>query len=87
MEAAETYVEKETRAQTKGVILWMAVCLSSMLCVTIIVPGLLVKKIPNGGAPPPIQIAIDGLQETSAEQGLMIPVYLTKQATDCKPFH
>ena len=65
-----------------GVILWMAVCLSSMLCVTIIVPGLLVKKIPDGDVPPPVQISKDGhAQETMTEQGLMIPVYLTKKAT------
>ena len=72
---------KKKRVLRKGVILWMAVCLSSMLCVTIIVPGLLVKKIPNGDVWPPAPIAGTGLQETSAEQGLMIPVYLTKQAT------
>ncbi|MDQ0872183.1 stage II sporulation protein D [Paenibacillus sp. V4I3] len=73
---------KKKRVLGKGVILWMAVCLSSMLCVTIIVPGLLVKKIPDGGAQSPIQIAKDGLlQETITEQGLMIPVYLTKKAT------
>ncbi len=73
---------KKKRVINHRVILWMAVCLSSMLCVTIIVPGLLVKKIPDGGAPPPIQIAKNGLtEETITEQGLMIPVYLTKKAT------
>jgi stage II sporulation protein D len=73
---------KKKRVLGKGVILWMAVCLSSMLCVTIIVPGLLVKKIPDGGAPPPIQTAKNGLtEETITEQGLMIPVYLTKKST------
>lgn len=72
---------KKKRVLRKGVILWMTVCLSSMLCVTIIVPGLLVKKIPTGDVLPPVPIVGAGLQETSAEQGLMIPVYLTKQAT------
>lgn len=70
---------KKKRVLRKEVILWMAVCLSSMLCVTIIVPGLLVKKIPTDEVYP---IPIEGttLQETSGQQGLMIPVYLTKQA-------
>ena len=65
---------KKKRVINHRVILWMAVCLSSMLCVTIIVPGLLVKKIPDNGAPPPIHIAKNGLtEETITEQGLMIP--------------
>lgn len=69
---------KKKRVPGRGVILWMAVCLSSMLCVTILVPGLLVKKIPNGGAVPPASLATD--QETVTQQGLMIPVYLTKKS-------
>ncbi|MGO4499171.1 stage II sporulation protein D [Paenibacillus sp. 2RAB27] len=69
---------KKKRVLRKEVILWMTVCLSSMLCVTIIVPGLLVKKIPTDEVyPNPIEGTT--LQETSAGQGLMIPVYLTKQ--------
>ncbi|OCT13122.1 stage II sporulation protein D [Paenibacillus pectinilyticus] len=72
---------KKKRVLRKGVILWMTVCLSSMLCVTIIVPGLLVKKIPNADHLPPAPIDGGQLRETSTEQGLMIPVYLTKQAT------
>lgn len=69
---------KKKRVPGRGVILWMAVCLSSMLCVTILVPGLLVKKIPSGGAVPPARLATD--QETVTQQGLMIPVYLTKKS-------
>ncbi|SDO62620.1 stage II sporulation protein D [Paenibacillus sp. yr247] len=72
---------KKKRVSGHGVILWVAVCLFSMLCVTIIVPGLLVKKIPDNDALPPNQLKTDGpLQETITEQGLMIPVYLTKKA-------
>ncbi|MDR6883515.1 stage II sporulation protein D [Bacillus sp. 3255] len=69
---------KKKRVPGRGVILWMAVCLSSMLCVTILVPGLLVKKIPDDDAVPPVRVAAD--QETVAQQGLMIPVYLTKKS-------
>jgi stage II sporulation protein D len=79
MEAAETMLKKK-RVPGRGAILWMAVCLSTMLCVILLVPGLLVKKIPGGEDPPPGQLAIDGShQETVTAQGLMIPVYLTKK--------
>ncbi|MEC0225779.1 stage II sporulation protein D [Paenibacillus alba] len=72
---------KKKRVLNHRVILWMAICLSSMLCVTMFVPMLLVKKIPNGDAAAPVQVATDGsLQETITAQGLMIPVYLTKKA-------
>jgi stage II sporulation protein D len=70
---------KKKRVLNHRVILWVAVCLFSMLCVTIIVPGLLVKKIPDGDASPPAPIH-GPLQETITEQGLMIPVYLTKKS-------
>ncbi|MFD0696797.1 stage II sporulation protein D [Paenibacillus sp. GCM10027628] len=60
------------------VILWMAVCLSTMLSVTIIVPGLLVKKIPQNSTP--VHTGTSDLPVQTTEQGLMVPVYLTKQA-------
>ncbi|MGG1519801.1 stage II sporulation protein D [Paenibacillus oryzisoli] len=71
---------KKRRVIRKEVILWMAVCLSSMLAVTIIVPSLLVKKIPSGASAYPVPIEGAQLQEAVSEKGLMIPVYLTKQA-------
>lgn len=72
---------KKKRVINHRVILWMAVCLSSMLFVTIIVPGLLVKKIPNSDIPPIVPNTKEGsLQEAITEQGLMIPVYVTKKA-------
>ncbi|GGA13801.1 stage II sporulation protein D [Paenibacillus marchantiophytorum] len=72
---------KKKRVPGRGVILWMAVCLSSMLCVTILVPGLLVKKIPAGGSSS-AQTIDDGANQEAAvqQQGLMIPVYLTKKS-------
>ncbi|TXK75087.1 stage II sporulation protein D [Paenibacillus sp. N3.4] len=72
---------KKKRVLNHGVILWVAVCLSSMLCVTIIVPGLLVKKIPHGDTEAPISVQANATnKESMGEQGLMIPVYLTKKA-------
>ncbi|UKS26102.1 stage II sporulation protein D [Paenibacillus sp. HWE-109] len=72
---------KKKRVPGRGVILWMAVCLSSMLCVTILVPGLLVKKIPTGDSSSAQTIDDGANQEAAAQQqGLMIPVYLTKKS-------
>ncbi|WNR44661.1 stage II sporulation protein D [Paenibacillus roseipurpureus] len=73
------FKKKRVLRVRKEVILWMAVCLSSMLCVTIIVPGLLVNKISNSEVSP-APVLNSELQGASSEQGLMIPVYLTKQA-------
>ncbi|MBD0384297.1 stage II sporulation protein D [Paenibacillus sedimenti] len=67
---------KALKSLNVRVILWMAVCLSTMLCVTIIVPGLLVKKIPHTNSP--VHTGSDLAAQTT-EQGLMIPVYLTKK--------
>jgi len=71
--------KRALKALNHRVILWMAVCLSTMLCVTIIVPGLLVKKIsPADHAVPPDS---QNLPVQATEQGLMVPVYLTKKDT------
>ncbi|UJF33263.1 stage II sporulation protein D [Paenibacillus hexagrammi] len=70
-------IYKKRRVRTYRVILWMAVCLSSMLSVTMIVPGLLVKKIPAAD-PAASHISTNGLTQ-GQEEGLMIPVYLTKK--------
>ncbi|MFC5451418.1 stage II sporulation protein D [Paenibacillus aestuarii] len=67
------------KALNRRVILWMAVCLSTMLCVTIIVPGLLVKKI--SPADPSTLSESQNLPVQATEQGLMVPVYLTKKDT------
>ncbi|NOV04407.1 stage II sporulation protein D [Paenibacillus planticolens] len=71
---------KKKRVPGRGVILWMAVCLSSMLCVIILVPGLLVKKIPGGDVPSAQTDDYGSNQATVTQQGLMIPVYLTKKS-------
>ncbi|NEW08884.1 stage II sporulation protein D [Paenibacillus sp. SYP-B3998] len=70
-------MHKKRRVWNHRVILWMAVCLSTMLCVTIIVPGLLVKKIPYGISDPSGGTKELPVQPT--EQGFMVPVYLSKK--------
>ncbi|MBP1965765.1 stage II sporulation protein D [Paenibacillus aceris] len=71
---------KKKRVPGRGVILWMAVCLSSMLFVIILVPGLLVKKISDGDPSSAQTTDYGPNQETVTQQGLMIPVYLTKKS-------
>jgi stage II sporulation protein D len=70
-------MQKKKRALNHRAILWVAVCLSTMLCVTIVIPGLLVKKIPHQSATNPDITKELPVQTT--DQGLMVPVYLTKK--------
>jgi stage II sporulation protein D len=61
-----------------GAILWATFGLSLLLIVTIIIPGLLVRKIPHSatGSVPHSPAA----QSVMGSQSLMIPVYLSKKA-------
>jgi stage II sporulation protein D len=71
-------MSKKKTGPAPKVILWVAFCLSLLVAVTIIIPGLLVKKIPSPIASP--KPTIETLS-VKAEQTLMIPVYLSKKAT------
>ena len=70
---------------TPRVVYWVAFWLSALIIVTIIIPGILVKKIPTQtsliplATPEAIAAGVLTTKAAVAEKQLMIPVYLSKK--------
>jgi stage II sporulation protein D len=76
-------MRKKKKEPAPRVILWVAFWLSLLIIITMIIPGLLVKKIPSQwGSPQPIKESRGKEAQTAeAKPPLMIPVYLSKKAS------
>jgi stage II sporulation protein D len=70
-------MRKKKTGPTRKVIPWVAFWLSLLIIVTIIIPGLLVKKIPSRTVSSQPAIPYSG----EVKKPLLIPVYLSKKAT------
>jgi stage II sporulation protein D len=70
---------KKKAGYKPGVILWVTFGLSLLLIITIIIPGILVRKIPHSAARPLPDLSVVRSGFT-ADESLMIPVYLSKKA-------
>jgi stage II sporulation protein D len=68
-------MRKKKKKPAPKVILWVAFWLSLLIMVTMIIPGLLVKKIPSHSAnTQPIKETGKAAQTAEAKPPLMIPV-------------
>src|SRR4051794_11080036 len=77
MEAHKDMYKKKSRWNQKA-ILWMTVLFSALMTVTILLPGMIAKKIqPHHPIPGALTDSVEA--NASASNSIMIPVYLTQK--------